>query len=442
MASSTIDAIIDFLRLNPASSTDIANFCGCDRSTVTRQLKLLEPKLVATGRARSTRYYLRRGTDAATALYRVSPAGKAEHFGTMVAVMPHGYVVKTHSDADERYYDDLPWWLQDLRPQGFLGRNLAKALFKKGVVGTEDIDYWKDQDIFQALLHAKGDSPGNLLIGTFSYQQWLQHEPVAVCEAEFIKIATDTMAGEVVGSSAGGEQPKFCAFVDGKHRLVKFTEPVTNANSQRWADLLHAEHLALHTLADSGIAATHSHIVRLEQRTFLSAERFDRIGALGRKGLVSLRMVALCLKNQEFVGKPAEWPVLAQHLLKEKRITAADADTIAVIWCFGRLIANTDMHTGNLSFYDAGDGELRLAPVYDMLPMAFAPLRSGAMASSHTLTITPLAQGKHWRQAYEMADRFWAQLLTNLEISAEFTAIARAMQLELQAKKPLIERMA
>lgn len=437
MASSTIDAIIDFLRLNPASSTDIANFCGCDRSTVTRQLKLLEPKLVATGRARSTRYYLRRGTDAATALYRVSAAGKAEHFGTMVAVMPHGYVVKTHSDADERYYDDLPWWLQDLRPQGFLGRNLAKALFKKGIVGTEDIDYWKDQDIFQALLHAKGDSPGNLLIGTFSYQQWLQHEPVAVCQAEFVKIATDAMAGEVVGSSAGGEQPKFCAFVDGKHRLVKFTEPVINANSQRWADLLYAEHLALHTLADSGIAATHSDIFRLEQRTFLSAERFDRIGALGRKGLVSLRMVEM-----EFVGKPAEWPVLAQHLLKEKRITAADAETIAVIWCFGRLIANTDMHTGNLSFYDAGDGELRLAPVYDMLPMAFAPLRSGAMASSHTLTITAIAQGKHWLQAYEMADRFWAQLLTNLEISAEFTVIARAMQLELQAKKPLIERMA
>jgi hypothetical protein len=437
MASSVIDAIIDFLRRNPASSTEIANFCGCDRSTVTRQLKLLEPKLVATGRARSTRYYLRRGADCETALYRVSAAGKAEHFGTMVAVLPHGYVVKTHADADERYYDDLPWWLQDLRPQGFLGRNLAKALFKKGIVGTEDIDYWKDQDIFQALLHAKGDSPGNLLIGTFSYQQWLQHEPVAVCKAEFVKFATDTMAGEVIGSSAGGEQPKFCAFVDGKHRLVKFTEPVINANSQRWADLLQAEHLALQTLADFGIAATHSDIFRLEQRTFLSAERFDRIGALGRKGLVSLRMVEM-----EFVGKPAEWPVLAQHLLKEKRITAADADTIAVIWCFGRLIANTDMHTGNLSFYNAGDGELRLAPVYDMLPMAFAPLRSGAMASCHTLTITALAQGKQWRQAYDMADRFWAQLLLHVDISAEFKDIARTMQHELRAKKQLIDRMA
>lgn len=437
MTSSTIDAIIDFLRRNPASSTELAGFCSCDRSTVTRQLKLLETKLVATGRARATRYYLRRRTEANTTLYRVSEAGHAEHFGTMVAVMPHGYVVKTHNDADYCYYDDLPWWLQDLRPQGFLGRNLAKVLFKKGIVATEDINYWKDQDIFNALLHAKGDSPGNLLLGTLSYQEWLQQEPVAMSEADFVRLATDAMAGEVVGSSAGGEQPKFCAFVDGKHRLVKFTEPVANANSQRWADLLLAEHLALKTLADYGIAATRSKIVRLEQRTFLNCERFDRIGALGRKGLVSLRML-----DMEFVGKPAEWPVIAQHLLQDKRITAADADTIAVVWCFGRLIANTDMHTGNLSFYYAVDGELTLAPVYDMLPMAFAPLHSGAMASSHSLTITAAAPGKQWRQAYTMAEQFWAELVNHADTSAEFRGIAKSMQLELQAKKQLIDRMA
>jgi len=437
VANLTIDAIIDYLRRNSASSTELAGFCGCDRTTVTRQLKLLESKLVATGRARSTRYYLRRGTDSDTALYRVSEVGQAEHLGTLIAVMPQGYVVKTNSDAEVSYYDDLPWWLQDLRPQGFLGRNLAKALFSQGIVSTDDIDYWKDQDVFYALLHAKGDSPGNVLIGALSYQQWLQHAPLEVSEADFVRLATDAMAGEVVGSSAGGEQPKFCAFVDGKHRLIKFTEPVANANSQRWADLLLAEHIALTTLAGNGIVATRSTIIRQQQRTFLSCERFDRIGALGRKGLVSLRMV-----DMQFVGKPAEWPVIAQQLLQDKHITAEDAGTIAVVWCFGRLIANTDMHTGNLSFYYAADGSLTLAPVYDMLPMAFAPLRSGAMASSHALTITAVAQGKHWRQAYAMAEQFWAGLVNHADLSPEFQGIAKSMQQELQAKQPLIERMA
>lgn len=442
MTSSIIDAIVEFLRRNPASSSELAGFCGCDRSTITRQLKLLEAKLVTTGRARATRYYLRRGADADTALYRVAETGNAELFGALIAVMPHGYIVKTAGEVDGCFYDDLPWWLQDLRPQGFLGRNLAKALFSQGIVATDDIDYWQDKDIFNALLHAKGDSPGNLLLGSLSYQQWLQHQPAMVSEADFVKLATDAMAGEVVGSSAGGEQPKFCAFVDGTHRLVKFTEPATNANSQRWADLLLAEHLALTTLADFAIAATHSKIVKLGQRTFLSCERFDRVGAFGRKGLVSLRMVSLGSNYMQFVGKPAEWPVIAQQLLQDKRITAQDAATIAVVWCFGRLIANTDMHTGNLSFYFAGDSELTLAPVYDMLPMAFAPLRSGAMASSHTFTITPVTEGKHWRQAYPMAERFWRQLAAHTDASAEFSAIAQSMLLALQDKKQLIDRMA
>jgi serine/threonine protein kinase HipA of HipAB toxin-antitoxin module len=96
--------------------------------------------------------------------------------------------------------------------------------------------------------------------------------------------------------------------------------------------------------------------------------------------------------------------VIAQHLLQVKLISAEDAATIAVIWCFGRLNSNTDMHAGNQSFYYEGDSKLRLAPVYDMLPMASAPLRSSAMASSHPLTVTPVAAGKYWRQAYDMAE--------------------------------------
>jgi len=43
-----------------------------------------------------------------------------------------------------------------------------------------------------------------------------------------------------------------------------------------------------------------------------------------------------------------------------------------------RLIANTDMHLGNLTFHV--EGTFRLAPAYDMLPMAYAPLPGGEVA--------------------------------------------------------------
>ena len=40
---------------------------------------------------------------------------------------------------------------------------------------------------------------------------------------------------------------------------------------------------------------------------------------------------------------------------------------------FGSLVANTDRHFGNLAFFDQYDGRFSLAPIYDMLPMLYAP---------------------------------------------------------------------
>ncbi|MDQ8208272.1 HipA domain-containing protein [Coraliomargarita sp. SDUM461003] len=43
----------------------------------------------------------------------------------------------------------------------------------------------------------------------------------------------------------------------------------------------------------------------------------------------------------------------------------------------GELIANTDMHWGNLSFFLPEQSPYPLAPVYDMLPMRFRPSSTG-----------------------------------------------------------------
>lgn len=55
-------------------------------------------------------------------------------------------------------------------------------------------------------------------------------------------------------------------------------------------------------------------------------------------------------------------------------IDAATRDAITCLWHFGQLIAYTDMHDGNLSFVPGQPGPW-LAPVYDMLPMLYAPQR-------------------------------------------------------------------
>ncbi len=71
-----------------------------------------------------------------------------------------------------------------------------------------------------------------------------------------------------------------------------------------------------------------------------------------------------------FIGAgTTEWPELARRLHVLALLDGAGIGAIEHLWWFGRLTANADMHLGNLSFHVA-DGRFRLAPTYDMLPMA------------------------------------------------------------------------
>lgn len=95
---------------------------------------------------------------------------------------------------------------------------------------------------------------------------------------------------------------------------------------------------------------------------------------MGRRGLVSLAAL-----EAEFVGNPrAPWPVLVEELARQNVVSQAAVLGTQTLFAFGRLIRNTDMHTGNLSFLTDGGMPYALALAYDMLPMAFAPVGGGA----------------------------------------------------------------
>ena len=99
------------------------------------------------------------------------------------------------------------------------------------------------------------------------------------------------------GSSAGGEQPKFCTIHSGRHVLVKFSPASDSAVSQRMRDLLVCEHLALQTLAQAGRPAATTQIFLAAGRVFLESERFDRTPQ-GRIAMVSLEVY-----DSEYIGK-------------------------------------------------------------------------------------------------------------------------------------------
>ena len=113
------------------------------------------------------------------------------------------------------------------------------------------------------------------------------------------------------------------------------------------ADLLVCEHLAGQVLTTHlGIRAATSRVHHFGGRTFLEVERFDRHGLYGRSGVTSLASLNGALFG--LAGVP--WVEVARQLGARAWLPADDVRWTALLWCFGQLIGNNDMHDGNLSF--------------------------------------------------------------------------------------------
>nr|BCG50879.1 hypothetical protein [Enterobacter cloacae] len=257
--------------------------------------------------------------------------------------------------------------------------------------------------------------------------------PVAVDRAmDYPSLALAVSSGEVPGSSAGGEQPKFCTYTERGHVIVKFTAADDNPISERWRDLLLAEHLALSVLG------VETEAFDFAGQRFLEIPRFDRIGQLGRKGLFSLRAL-----EAEFVGRAREaWPVLVNELVKQGCVHPDAATGTARLWAFGMLIGNTDMHHGNLSFISAHGRPYHLAPAYDILPMGFAPKSGGEIVNTlRPATLLDAIGGETWREALELAERFYALARDCDRFSASFAPCLTALRAHLDEARSRISRL-
>lgn len=428
------DPIRLLLAKGPMAARQIVEKTGLSQPTVSRALAALGDEVVRIGSGAAIRYALRDSSQGfvSAPIFRVSDAGQIEPLGTLVPVRPEGFVM-VQADGVSQHSDGLPWWLFDMRPQGYLGRAYASA-HAAGLGLSPNPEHWRDADVVRALLAHGHDAIGNLLIGERARDRFIaMPAPVPVDRAiDYPALAHAASAGELPGSSAGGEQPKFCAYTGRGHVLVKFTAADDNPVSERWRDLLLAEHLALSVL---GIA---TEVLDFGPQRFLEVPRFDRIGPLGRLGVYSLRAL-----DAEFVGDVvAPWPTLVRRLAADGHVEANAIAGAALLWAFGTLIGNTDMHAGNLSFLNRHGRPYQLAPAYDMLPMAFAPSRSGALVD----TLPPAALSSAvdagcWREALRLAERFHARLGECRGFSGRFLPCVGAIRRHIDEAALRIERL-
>jgi serine/threonine protein kinase HipA of HipAB toxin-antitoxin module len=333
-----------------------------------------------------------------------------------------------------------------MRPSGYLAR--AYAARHGGALGLPArlVD-WSDSHALRALLANGEDVVGNLLLGDTARDRFLAAAlPAPIAEAQkterYAALAREAAGGDMPGSSAGGEQPKFIAFAatpDGpRHVLVKFSEPDAGLVGERWRDLLLAEHLALETLRDAGIPAATTRLIDDENQRFLEVERFDRVGALGRRAVFSLSAL-----DAEFVGAGGiGWPTITRRLAAQKVIVPQAADTAALLWAFGTLIGNTDMHGGNLSFLSEQGPPCEIAPAYDMSPMGFAPRSGGGLPESLAdAAIDPGVSNETWRSAEVLARTFLARVVVSGDFSRRFEPCIAALERRIDTASARIARL-
>ena len=409
---------------------------GISQSTFVRLVSSLKSEILTIGEARSRRYVLRRQIDFLPSRVKASSfpvmsvleSGELTHIANLHAVGQKSFYVESLSrDVRTLLYSDIPYWLNDLRPSGFLGKLIPKR--HPELAYPEDIRFWNADCVISYWTTLGWDLIGNIIVGEVAYDLAIKNQaaiPLIVNEVErsatYSRLADDVISFGAAGSSAAGEQPKFLTTKSKGLQpvLVKFSPSGNDQVSKRRKDLLICEHLALEVLNKYQVPSSRSELIITTGRIFLELERFDRIGIKGRRGLLTLESL-----DAEFTGKGGTWRDISLSL-KNSQIISEDLHR-EILWryYFGICIGNTDMHAGNLSFYVQGEKIISIAPVYDMLPMIYAPVHGEVLKPKFESPVLPPYDKNIWQQVIVPAKMFWVKVLDDSRISSEIRNIAK-----------------
>lgn len=395
------------------ASNDLRSAAGVTRDTVANAYHRECTHILRLGRARATRYAARQKITGLETdefpVFRVDKAGKIAPAGQLITLAASESVWL----PDESIVDGLPPEMHDAAPRGFLGRSYARRHAALGL--PDNVNSWSDNHILIALSRRGEDLTGNLVVGRESFDRYQRLQYIETTQDDFQRLSEEAIAGEHVGSSAGGEQSKFTALIGGMHRIIKFATNATD-NARRWQDLLALEHAALQTLHLAGIDAAKTQLIDVDGLRCLVIDRFDRIGVRGRRAVVTLAAISPRIDSN--------WTDAAEILHRSGMLGVESFRRVALLDAFGALIANTDRHQHNVVLFPS-DAGFSVAPAFDQLPMAYAPPASGNLQNTAIAKANPASSTLVvWDDATRLAQEFWRRA-GELTLSGTMQAIVR-----------------
>jgi serine/threonine protein kinase HipA of HipAB toxin-antitoxin module len=450
---SSPQALLEALGNDALGAADLMGRLGCSQATLSREVRKAGAAVLTMGKAQRTRYARMRpaGVSLPLPIAQLNEQGDLQPLGQLYTVGMHtGSRTALESEKGVALFEGLPWFVSDMRPQGYLGRQFPQRLQEAAALDAQlandalpqlppSINDWSDDHVLRALDWAGHDEPGNLIVGRRALDLHLRQAPAqAVPMARklerYAALAQESLNADGSMSSAAGEQPKFTQYVQtssgAAHVIVKFSPADSGEAARRWRDLLRCEAHALNVLADhaeqTGVQAAQATVLQDANRVYLEVQRFDRVGARGRIGVISLGAA-----DDHFVGQRRSWIHTAQQLALQRLLSAQDVQRIALLQAFGLLIHNNDMHLGNIALFHDGPAnkQFKLAPIYDMLPMCLRPVGQ-ELREVNLKPVLPQADLLSvWPTAQALATDFYARVRADGHISAAYKLLLNQQHL-------------
>jgi serine/threonine-protein kinase HipA len=174
------------------------------------------------------------------------------------------------------------------------------------------------------------------------------------------------------GSGLGGVRPKTVVIHDGLEHIAKFSRP------DDLFDVPAVEYATLRLAHNAGIDLPGFELIRIQDRSVLLVERFDRMENGGRIHYTSAHSLLnpghISLDRREYVTS-FSYAGIAEILRPYGENPAKDAHELFRRMIVNIMVGNVDDHLRNHAFLMTRSGRYRLSPAFDILPHIEAPGR-------------------------------------------------------------------